>query len=99
MFTWKKKFLYDKLNFKKHIDEEVTKAIKIVGTTRKLNSLLLRFALLTIYKSFLRPHIDYGDVIYDQPNNQSFVDKIEAVQYNVALDITGAIRGSSRSIM
>ena len=73
--------------------------MKIVGTIRKLNSVLPRFSLLTIYKSFVRPHIDYGDVIYDQPNNQRFVHQIEAVQYNVAFDFTGVIRGSSRSIM
>ena len=27
-------------------------------------------ALLTIYKSFVRPRLDYGDVIYDQANNE-----------------------------
>ena len=30
-----------------------------------------RHALITIYKSFVRPHLDYGDIIYDQPNNES----------------------------
>ena len=49
-----------------------------------------------LYKSFIRPHLDYGDIIYDQPNNESFCQKIEAVQYNAALSITGAIKGSSR---
>ena len=53
-------------------------------------------ALLTIYKSFLRPHLDYGDVIYDHAFNESFQNKLVSVQYNAALAITGAIRGSSR---
>ena len=54
-------------------------------------------SLLTIYKSFVRPHLDYGDVItYDQPNNSSLSDKIESVQYNAAPAITGAIRGTSK---
>ena len=88
--------LDEKLSFKQHIDEKIEKAMKIVGTIRRLNSVLPRFSLLTIYKSFVRPHVDYGDVIYDQPNNQSFVDKIESVQYDAALAITGAIRGTSR---
>ena len=52
--------------------------------------------MLTIYKSFLRPHLDYGDVIYDRAFNESFQNKLESVQYNAALAITGAIRGSSR---
>ena len=55
-----------------------------------------RGPLLTIYKSFIRPHLDYGDVIYDQHYNNSFHQKLESIQYNAALAITGAIRGSSR---
>ena len=53
-------------------------------------------SLLTIYKAFLRPLIDYGDIIYDQPQNESFYDKLESVQYKAALAITGAIQGTSR---
>ena len=53
--------------------------------------------MVTIYKSFVRPHIDYGDIIYDQPNNDSFCDMIERVQYNAILAISGAIKGTSQS--
>ena len=35
-------------------------------------------------------------MIYDQPSNASFTKKIESVQYNPALAITGAVKGSSR---
>ena len=56
-----------------------------------MNLSLPRSSLLTIYKSFVRPHLHYGDVIYDQPNNPRLSDKIESVQYNAALAITGAI--------
>ena len=59
-------------------------------------TILPRNSLLTIYKSFIRPLLDYADVIYDQPSNASFSKKIESVQYNAALAITGAIKGSSR---
>ena len=44
----------------------------------------------------MRPHIDYGDIIYDQFNNDSFCDMIVKVQYNAALGITGAIKGISQ---
>ena len=44
----------------------------------------------------MRPHLDYGDIIYDQPNNESFNQKVERIQYNAALAITGAIRGTSQ---
>ena len=40
--------------------------------------------------------IDYGDIIYDQPNNDSFCEKLESIQYKAALAITGAIQGTSR---
>ena len=43
------------------------------------------------------PHLDYGDIIYNQPNNQAFSNKLKAVQYNAALAITGAIRGTSKT--
>ena len=51
---------------------------------------------MTIYKAFLRPLIDYGDIIHDQPQNESFCEKLKSVQYKAALAITGAIKGTSR---
>ena len=51
---------------------------------------------MTIYKSFIRPHLDYGDIIYDQPDNENFCQKLESFQYNAALAITGAIKGTSQ---
>ena len=57
---------------------------------------LPRKSLITIYKDFLRPLIDYGDIIYDQPQNESFCEKLESVQYKAAVTITGAIQGTSQ---
>ena len=54
-------------------------------------------ALLTIYKSFVRHHLDYSGIVYDRLNNESFISKLEQVQYNTALDLTGAIKCSSRN--
>ena len=59
--------------------------------------MLPRQLLITIYnKSFIRLHLDYGDIIYDQPNNESFCNLIERIQYNAASAITGAIKGRSQ---
>ena len=55
----------------------------------------MRNGLLTIYKSFVHPHLDYADIIYDKPANVKFESKLEIVQYNVCLAITGAIRGTN----
>ena len=88
--------LDEKLTFKNHISEKISKASKGVGILRKLFYLVPRGALVTIYKSFVRPHLDYADFIYDKPNNNSFIQNIEAIQYNAALAITGAIKGTSK---
>ena len=88
--------LDSKLSFDDHIDMILKKVNRLIGIIRKLHSLIPRSSLLTIYKSFVRPHLDYGDVIYDQGYNKSFHQKVETIQYNAALAITGAIRGTSR---
>ena len=90
-------FLDKKLTFGHHLNEKISKANKGIGLIKRLYSYLPRKSLLNIYKSFIRPHLDYGDVIYDQPHNDTFCRMIESVQYNAALAITGAIKGSSRN--
>ena len=56
---------------------------------------LSRNSLLIIYETFVRPILDYADIIYDKPLTESFKDKLEMVQYNAALVITGAFKGTS----
>ena len=59
---------------------------------KRLSVNLPRSALLTIYKSFIRPHLEYGDILYDKPDNENFQNKIEKVQYKACLAIAGAIQ-------
>ena len=89
-------FLDSKLSFFDHINEKIKKATKGVNVIRKMNLLLPCSSLLSIYKSFGRPHLDYSNVIYDQPNNSCLSDKIETIQYNTPLAITSTIRGTSK---
>ena len=79
----------------KNILTIVNKINKTIGLLRKLQNFLPRKSLLAIYKSSFRPHLDYGDIVYDQRYNTSFHQRLESLQYNVALAITGAIRGTS----
>ena len=88
-------FLDPELSYNEHIQCILTKACKISRLIRRLQSTIPRTELLTSYKSFFRPHPFYGDVICDHSFNESFQNKLESVQYNTALDMTGAIRGSS----
>ena len=90
-------YLNEKLNFGHHITEKIAKANKGIGVIKKLHRALPRTELLTIYKCFFIPNLDDGDFIYDKPNNDSFCSTIESVQYNVAIVITGAMRGVSQT--
>ena len=67
-----------------------------IGVIKRLSKMLPQHSLLTIYKSFVVPHLDYGNILYDQPNNKSLCQKIETIQCNAALAITGAIKGTSQ---
>ena len=71
--------LDSKLNFNTHVAQKIKKCNKLIGLMQRLSINLLRNALLTIYKSFVRPHLDYGDILYDNPNNENFQRKLEKV--------------------
>ena len=88
--------LDSKLTFENHLNMVTTKVNKTIGLLRKIQNLLPRTALKTIYKAFVRPHLDYGDILYDQAFNLSFKQKLESIQYRACLVITGAVRGTSR---
>ena len=89
-------FLDCKLNFEEHLKTIVNKINKTIGLLRKFQNFLPRKSLLTIYKSFIQPHLDYGNIVYDQTYNTSFHQRLESLQYNAALAINGAIRGTSK---
>ena len=60
----------------------------------KFNHILPRQPLLTVYISFIRPHLEFGDIMYYQTYNATFHQKLESIQYNAILAITGTIRGT-----
>ena len=88
--------LDEKLNFKEHVDSTISKLDRGIAVLKKLRYSLPRKSLITIYKALLRPLLDYGDIIYDQPHNESVCEKLDSVQCKIALAITGVIRGTSR---
>ena len=51
-------FLDDTFNFGKHLKYIADKVNKSFGLLRKIHKLLPRRSLVTIYRSFIRPHID-----------------------------------------
>ena len=87
-----------KLTFENHINMMTTKMNKTIGFLRKLQNLLPRTAFIKIYKAFVRPHLDNGDILYDEAFNLFFQEKLESIQYRPCLAITGAIRTSTEKI-
>ena len=59
--------LDEKLNFNHHINEKIAQANKGIGLILILAHFLPKQSLITIYKSFTRPHLDYGDIIMTSP--------------------------------
>ena len=53
---------------------------KTIGLLRKLQKTLQKLALMTMYKAFVKPHLNYGDVIYDEAYKEIFHKKPESIQ-------------------
>ena len=90
-------YLEDKVDFREHLRNIFKKVNRTIHLLHKLQNNIPGAPLVTIYKFFVRPHLGYGDVLYDQTFfNNSFHEKPESIQYNAALAIAGAKRGSFR---
>ena len=44
----------------------------------------------------MKLHLDYGDILYNKPNNENFENKMESAQYKACLTITYGIQRTSR---
>ena len=76
------------LTFDEHLTNVSNEISKTIGFLRKLQNILPKPALLTMNKCFIRSHLGYGDIIYDQAYNLSFHQKSESIEYNAALALT-----------
>ena len=62
-----------------HIDAVVAKAFAKLGIINKVFSTKLIKSMLTLYKYFVRPALEYGSIVWN-PHTVSNIDKIERVQ-------------------
>ena len=95
------------LSFKKHLDEKIIKAKKNIAIIKHLSNVLPLKTLDQMYKALVRSHLDYCDIIYHMapainpppllPTFNSLMEKLERIQYQSALAITGAWQGSNCS--
>ena len=93
--------LDEKLDFKSHIREAIIKARKGIGMIKFLAKYVSRTILDQIYKLYIRPHLDYGDIRYHKYDPHTTLDatkRLEQTQYSAALAITGAWRGYSAAL-
>ena len=77
--------LHSKLTFEDHYKTVLSKTNRTIGLLRKLQNLQPREALITIYKAFGRPRLDYVDVLFDQAFNATSHEKLKSIQYNACL--------------
>ena len=97
--------LDSKFSFSSHIKSAISKTRKGIGLLKYLSKYLPRHTLNDLYKLYVRPHLDYGDVIYHIPPKvfefsqtvilPNLMEKLESVQYSAALAVTGTWRGTS----
>ena len=79
-----------------HLKQKISIVNNGIALLRKLRYSIPWKPLLSIYKNFLRAHLDYCEVIYDKPRSEKFMDTLESIQYNATLAVTGAIKGTSK---
>ena len=68
-----------KLTFNEHINESWRGVVKRLSSTNTSRN------PLTIHKSFVRPLLDYADVVYSKPFNERFENKLCPVHCNAYL--------------
>ena len=67
-----------KMDFQDHLRSTWNKITKSM-------SFLTKIPLLTIYKSFIRLHFDFSNIIYDETLKNSFPNMLDMMQYDAVL--------------
>ncbi len=88
-------FILDKnLNFTEHVNYIAEKVQRLLNPLKALSYKLKSCHLNTIYSSFIRPYFDYGDILFASANMTS-LKRLDRLQYNAALIVSGCIHGSN----
>jgi hypothetical protein len=84
------------LNWSDHIGQLVTKASRCVGLLKQISRDVPRQCLEILYKSMVRPLLEYADVIFDgSADNQ--LQRLENTQRQAAITCTGAYKHTSHT--
>ena len=80
----------NELTFEEHIETKVKKANSVLGMIRRSFSFLDVLTLVTLFTSFVRPHLEYGQAVWS-PSRLGLINKIEKVQMR-ALNLVPELR-------
>ena len=86
------------LSWSSHINYIVSKSRKLIGVMRLLQHRLSRRTLELIYLIYIRPILEYGDVVWGGCT-QSDADLLEGVQLAAARAVTGATCRTSHTLL
>ena len=84
------------LSWRAHIFNVYEKVSKKLNLLKGLKFKLSRETLSKLYKSLIRPQMEYADILWDGCS-VSESDLLEHVQYQSARVVTGAMQGTSKS--
>jgi len=81
-----------------HINMIISKCRPFLACLRSFKHRLSRKALEILYKSFIVPHLDYCDVVWDNCTQEQ-ASALEDIQLDAIRTITGTVRGTSHSLL
>ena len=86
--------LQSSMSWRNHIVQVYEKASKRLNMLKFVTYKLDRSILTSLYKSLIRPLMEYGDIIWNNCYDWDSV-LLDSVQYETARLVTGAIKGTS----
>ena len=81
-----------------HITSLITKCRPLVSCLKSYKYRLNRKSLEIMYKSFILPHFDYADVVWDNLTQRQIED-LEDIQLEALRTIVGTVRGTSHDVI
>ena len=69
----------DKVNFDKHIQQQVNKANSIMGLIRRTYTFLDETSFRYLFQALVRPHLEYAEAVWS-PFTKKDIETIEKVQ-------------------
>ena len=70
-----------------HVKSAIAKVNKTIGPIQNLRHAVFRPSVVAICKAFIKPHLDYGETIFDYAFNDFFRKRMESVKYDAALAV------------